>query len=121
MEKELEYPYLLVVVIIIAKDVLMHKHGILTMEKNLRKRKLILEDLDHPYVSGLSLLGGEPLEYSNQKGLLPLVKKVKEKFPDKNIWCYTGYKFDEDVEENMFENWPETKELMSYIDVVVEI
>ena len=39
----------------------------------------ILEDLDHPYVSGLSLLGGEPLEYSNQKGLLPLVKKVKEK------------------------------------------
>ena len=43
----------------------------------------ILEDLDHPYVSGLSLLGGEPLEYSNQKGLLPLVKKVKEKFPEK--------------------------------------
>ena len=45
---------------------------------------------------------------------------MKEKFPDKNIWCYTGYKFDEDVEENMFENWPETKELMSYIDVIVD-
>ena len=80
----------------------------------------ILDDLNHPYVAGLSLLGGEPLEYSNQKGLLPLVKKVKEKFPDKNIWCYTGYKFDDDIEGNMFENWSETKELMKYIDVVVD-
>ena len=80
----------------------------------------VIELMDHSYVAGLSLLGGEPLEHVNQQGLLPLVKVVKEKFPDKNIWCYTGYKFDEDVEENMFENWPETKELMSYIDVVVD-
>ncbi len=80
----------------------------------------IIKELDHPYVSGLTLLGGEPLEYQNQKGLLPLVKKVKEKFPDKSIWCYTGYTFDKDVEGNMFENWPETKELMQYIDVLVD-
>ena len=80
----------------------------------------ILEDLNHSYVSGLSILGGEPLEYQNQKGLLPLLKKVKEKFPEKDIWCYTGYTFDKDVTENMFQNWPETKELMSYIDVVVD-
>ena len=80
----------------------------------------ILEELNHSYVAGLSILGGEPLEHVNQQGLLPLVKKVKEKFPEKNIWCYTGYTFDKDVTKNMFENWPETRELMKYIDVIVD-
>ena len=51
---------------------------------------------------------------------MPLVKRVKEKFPEKNIWCYTGYTFDKDVVGNMFSNWNETKELMSYIDVLVD-
>ena len=80
----------------------------------------IMSELEQPYVSGLSILGGEPLEYNNQKGILPLVKKVKEKFPEKDIWCYTGYTFDRDVISNMFNNWEETKELMSYIDVIVD-
>ena len=80
----------------------------------------IINELDHPYISGLSLLGGEPLEHINQKGLLPLLKKVKEKFPEKDIWCYTGYTFDKDISENMFNNWDETKEVMSYIDVLVD-
>ena len=80
----------------------------------------ILQELDHPYVSGLSILGGEPLEYVNQKGLLPLLKKVKQRFPEKNIWCYTGYTFDKDVIGNMFENWEQTEELVSYIDVMVD-
>lgn len=80
----------------------------------------IIEELNHPYISGLSLLGGEPLEQCNQQGLLPLVKKVKEKFPEKNIWCYTGYTFDKDITDNMLENWPETQELMRHIDVLVD-
>ena len=53
--------------------------------------------MDNEYISGLSILGGEPLELANQKGLVPLVNKVKEKFPDKNIWCYTGYDFEKDI------------------------
>lgn len=80
----------------------------------------IMKELEHPYVAGLSILGGEPLEYANQKGILPLVKKVKERFPEKDIWCYTGYTFDRDITVNMFNNWDETKELMSYIDVLVD-
>lgn len=80
----------------------------------------IINELDHPYVAGLSILGGEPLEYQNQQGLLPLLKKVKEKFPEKDIWCYTGYTFDKDIVGNMFDNWEETKEVMSYIDVLVD-
>ena len=56
----------------------------------------IINELDHPYVAGLSILGGEPLEHQNQQGLLPLLKKVKERFPEKDIWIYTG-----DVIENI--------------------
>ena len=80
----------------------------------------IINDLDNPYISGLSLLGGEPLEYENQKGILPLVKRVKEVYPDKNIWCYTGFTFDRDVINGMCNKWDETKELVSYIDVIVD-
>lgn len=80
----------------------------------------IIKELDHPYVSGLTLLGGEPLEHINQQGLLPLLRKVKEKLPDKNIWCYTGYTFDKDVMGDMCNKWEETPELLSYIDVIVD-
>lgn len=80
----------------------------------------VIKEMDHPYVAGLSLLGGEPLEHVNQQGLLPLVKKVKEKFPDKNIWCYTGYNFDTDVMDKMCKTWKETPELLSFLDVIVD-
>ena len=80
----------------------------------------ILEYLKPSYVSGLSLLGGEPFEPENQSGLLPLVKKVKETYPEKNIWCYTGYLFDEDICGKMMDQVPETKELLSYIDVLID-
>ena len=80
----------------------------------------VIKDLDHDYIEGLSLLGGEPLEHSNQKGLLPLIKKVKEKFPNKTIWCYTGFDFEKDVMGKMYKTWDETKELISNIDVIVD-
>ncbi len=80
----------------------------------------IIKDLNNPYIAGLSLLGGEPLEYENQKGILPLVKKVKQIYPEKNIWCYTGFTFDKDVIDGMCKKWEDTKELLSYIDVIVD-
>ncbi len=80
----------------------------------------VIKDLDKDYIEGLSLLGGEPLEHANQKGLLPLIKKVKEKFPEKSIWCYTGFDFEKDVMGNMYKNWEETKELVENIDVIVD-
>lgn len=86
-------------------------------EKEINK---VIEELDHPYIAGLSLLGGEPLEHKNQQGLLPLLKKVKEKFPEKNIWCYSGYTFETDVMNKMYKNWEETPEILSYIDVLVD-
>lgn len=72
------------------------------------------------YIAGLSLLGGEPFEHVNQIGLLPLVKRFKELYPKKNIWCWSGYLFDRDILGSMSEKWPETKELLSYIDVLVD-
>ena len=80
----------------------------------------VIKELDHSYVSGLSVLGGEPLEHVNQQGLLPLLKRVKEKFPDKNIWRYSGYTFETDIMGKMYNNWKETPEILSYIDVLVD-
>ena len=85
-----------------------------------KQEEEVLKDLNHDYISGLTLLGGEPLEPANQEGLLPLVKKAKEKFPDKKIWCYTGFDFEKDVVGKMAPNNETTKELLKYIDVMVD-
>ena len=85
-----------------------------------KEEQQIIDYMNHDYISGLSLLGGEPLEPRNQEGLLPLVKKVKEKFPNKNIWCYTGFDFEKDVVGKMAKDNETTRELLKYIDVIVD-
>lgn len=80
----------------------------------------IMDLLKKPYVDGLSLLGGEPLEPVNQAGLLPLVKRVREELPEKNIWCWTGYNFDTDIFGKMYLESEVTKELLPYIDIIVD-
>jgi anaerobic ribonucleoside-triphosphate reductase activating protein len=80
----------------------------------------VIEALKPDYMKGLSLLGGEPLEPVNQEGLLPLVKKVKEKYPDKSIWCYTGFLFDEQVIGQMSKKYEVTNELLKYVDYIVD-
>ena len=72
------------------------------------------------FTRGLSLLGGEPFEHENQRGLLPFLRCVKEKYPKKDIWCFTGYLFDEDIRDQMCVEWKETKEFLSYIDILVD-
>ena len=82
----------------------------------------ILKELEPFYISGLSLLGGEPLEPQNQKALLPFVKAVKKRYPNKTVWCYTGYVLNEKqgllVETD--KNTEDTKELISLFDVLVD-
>lgn len=80
----------------------------------------LLNALRPAYIRGLTLLGGEPLEHSNQQGLLPFVRRLKKELSRKDIWCYTGYTFESDVLERMCAEWAETKELLSYIDVLVD-
>lgn len=80
----------------------------------------VLEALKPDYIKGLSLLGGEPLALKNQEGLLDVVKKAKELYPDKQVWCYTGYLFDKQVMEEMAKENETTNELLKYIDYVVD-
>lgn len=82
--------------------------------------QLILDYLKPDYIKGFTLLGGEPLEQENQKGLLPLLRQVRAAYPEKTIWCFTGYDFERDVCGRMLSEWPETKELLEYIDVMVD-
>lgn len=80
----------------------------------------IIDTIQFDAYKGVTFLGGEPLAKSNQKELLKLAKKIKETYPDKTIWCFTGYEFEKDVMGYMYDEWPDTKELLSYIDVLVD-
>lgn len=80
----------------------------------------IIEYCKPDYIAGLSLLGGEPFEHDNQIALLPLVKHFKEIYPNKTIWCWSGYLFDKDILERMLPSWNTTKEFLSYLDVLVD-
>ena len=64
----------------------------------------VLQALEPNYIKGLSLLGGEPFEPANQRGLLPLLRKVKARFPQKDIWCYSGNSFDKEILAKMLPN-----------------
>ena len=82
----------------------------------------IIKELGSDFIAGLSLLGGEPLEPQNQEALLPFIKKVKARYPQKTIWCYTGFVFNAKTGtlEETKKNTPYTKELISLFDVLVD-
>ncbi|MFA9462840.1 MAG: anaerobic ribonucleoside-triphosphate reductase activating protein [Velocimicrobium sp.] len=80
----------------------------------------ILKYLENEHIVGLSLLGGEPFEHENQKGLLPLLREVKRCYPNKTIWCYSGYDFEKDIKGRMLGEWAETKEMLSYLDILID-
>lgn len=72
--------------------------------------------LQLPQVRGLSLLGGEPMEIENVTELLPLCKYLKSTYTNKDIWCYTGYTYEELINRNNIV----TKEILKYIDILVD-
>jgi len=80
----------------------------------------IMDSLQPDYINGLSLLGGEPMEEENQKTLSSLVRLAKETYPQKNIWVYTGYRFDVELKEGGAKYTPYTKEFLSYVDILVD-
>lgn len=80
----------------------------------------ILAALKPGYIEGLTLLGGEPFEPENQAELVKLLKKVRITYPDKNIWCYTGYLYDVDLIPGGKVYTEVTEEMLSYIDTLVD-
>lgn len=81
----------------------------------------ILESCEPDWINGLSLLGGEPFEPENQRVLLPFLVMFKEKFPDKDIWCYSGFTFEEITGRAKSRAKTDVSaEMLSLIDVLVD-
>lgn len=80
----------------------------------------IIRLLAPDYIQGLTLLGGEPFEPENQRELVKLLKRVRETYPDKDIWSYSGYIYDVDLVEGGRAYTEVTKEMLSYLDVLVD-
>ncbi len=80
----------------------------------------LLELLKPMYIDGLTLLGGDPFEPENQVCLLPFLRKVKELYPKKNIWAFTGYLYDTLVSGEGHPCCEATGEMLSLIDVLVD-
>ena len=89
----------------------------ISIEDNYNKiYNLIITNLNKPYIKGITLYGGDPLDQSdeNTKVLIKLVKQIKNNFPDKDIWIYSG-----DVFENLIKN-PYKRELLKLCDILVD-
>ena len=80
----------------------------------------IIESLAPSYIRGLSLLGGEPFEPCNQRALLPLLRRVRQVYPEKDVWCYTGYLLDTELLRESRARCECTDEMLSLIDVLVD-
>ena len=80
----------------------------------------ILEMLSPDYINGLTLLGGEPFEPENQRVLLPFVQRVKEQYPVKDVWCFTGFTLDKLTDPAFEKHCEATDELLGLIDVLVD-
>ena len=83
-------------------------------------RNKILESLAPGYINGLSLLGGEPFEPSNQRALLPFLKKVKAAYPQKTIWLYTGFTLEELRSPDCRAHTEYTEEILKLLTVLVD-
>ena len=81
----------------------------------------IIKKLSPVHISGLTLLGGEPFEPDNQRALVSTLKRVKEVYPEKSIWAYSGYTIDKDlIPKDGKAHCEVTDEMLSYIDVLVD-
>ena len=80
----------------------------------------IIGYLGKDYIQGLTVLGGEPFEPENQIEVVKLLKRAKETYPQKDIWCYSGYLYDVDMQEGGKIYTDVTEEMLSYIDVLVD-
>ncbi len=79
----------------------------------------IIEYLSPKHIKGFSLLGGEPFEKVNRDVLCSVLQKIKETYPEKDIWCYTGYDFEKDLTCGTL-NDDSTRKMLSCIDILVD-
>lgn len=80
----------------------------------------IMDSLRPSYIDGISLLGGDPFEYTNQVELTKLLHKIKAELPNKTVWAYTGYMLEQDLLLYGQRHYECTDELLSMIDILVD-
>jgi anaerobic ribonucleoside-triphosphate reductase activating protein len=80
----------------------------------------ILEMMKPGYIKGITLLGGEPFEPQNQPALVELLRQIKEVYPEKTIWAFSGYLFDKDILPGKLGDPAVTREFIGYLDVLVD-
>lgn len=84
------------------------------IEFDLAAKEEIFEQLNKDYIHGITFSGGDPLHQNNVIGVLKLCEEIKNKFPEKTIWIYTGYTWEEILQSK------ELTKLINYADVVVD-
>lgn len=72
------------------------------------------------YIHGLTLLGGEPFEPANQRVLVPFLKRVRQRYPHKTVWCFTGFLLDDELQKDSYARCEVTDEMLSLLDVLVD-
>ena len=82
--------------------------------------KELLEELAPEHIHGLTILGGEPFEPENQKDILPFILKVRRELPQKTIWMYTGFTYEELTGESRGNCGELTRQIFENIDVLVD-
>ncbi len=82
--------------------------------------KEILDALAPEYIRGFSVLGGEPMEPQNTDTVLEIIRKVKQSYPQKDVWCYTGYEYEKDLLAREAAGDRNMTELLELIDVLVD-
>ena len=80
----------------------------------------IINLLRNQHIDGITLLGGEPFEPTNQIELVKLLRRFKQEFPEKNVWCFTGFVYDRDLMKGQRKYTTVTDEMLSYIDILVD-
>lgn len=80
----------------------------------------IIALLEPTYIRGLTLLGGEPFEPENQRVLLPFIKKIREKYPKKDIWMFSGFTWEELHTDGAYPRCEVTDDILKLIDVLVD-
>ena len=83
-------------------------------------QKEVLDAMNSEFIAGLTVLGGEPFEPENQRVIVKLMKAAKERYPEKNIWCWSGYLYDRDLQPGGRKYTEVTDEMLSYIDILVD-
>ena len=80
----------------------------------------ILDLLAPSYINGLTVLGGEPFEPENQRALLPFLRRVRAAYPQKTIWCFTGFTYEELLTDGSHPRCEVTDDLLELLDVLVD-